>query len=123
MYYNDFTPMEPTVYQPILCKSALNRVRNMGFSWSLNPYQGCFHSCVYCFARHHASLADRDPGLGFSARVGVKTNVVEVLRRELSSPRWRGEKVAFGTATDPYQPAEGIYRLTRGCLEAFRDSK
>ena len=110
-----------TEYFEIVAKSALNRVQQMGFGWSLNPYQGCYHSCVYCFARAHAKLADRDPGAGFSARVGVKVNVADLLRHELSSRRWKREKVAFGTATDPYQPIEGSYRLTRRCLQAFRD--
>ncbi|MDQ6883048.1 MAG: radical SAM protein [Candidatus Dormibacteraeota bacterium] len=113
--------MARTEYFEIVAKSALNRVRHMGFDWSLNPYQGCFHSCVYCFARAHAKLADRDPGAGFSSRVGVKVNVASLLRRELASPRWKGEKVALGTATDPYQPIEGVTRLTRQCLEAFSD--
>ena len=113
--------MPRTEYFEIAAKSALNRVQHMGFNWSLNPYQGCFHSCVYCFARAHAKLADRDPGAGFSARVGVKVNVPELLRRELSRRSWKRETVAFGTATDPYQPIEGTYRLTRRCLEAFRD--
>jgi hypothetical protein len=108
--------MGPTTYYDIQCKTALNRVQHMGFAWSLNPYQGCFHSCHYCFARAHAKLADRDPGEGFSARVGVKVNVADVLRSELASPRWRRETVAFGTATDPYQPVEGQRRLTRRCL-------
>ena len=118
-----FYPVEMprTEYYEIVAKSALNRVQHMGFSWSLNPYQGCFHSCVYCFARAHAKLADRDPGAGFSARVGVKVNVISLLRRELSSPRWKRDKVAFGTATDPYQPIEGSRRLTRQCLMALRD--
>jgi len=105
----------------IHCKTALNRVQHMSFSWSLNPYQGCVHSCHYCFARAHARLADRDPGAGFSTQIGVKVNVARVLRAELGSPAWKREKVAFGTATDPYQPVEGTYRLTRRCLEAFRD--
>jgi DNA repair photolyase len=115
--------MPRTEYFEIVAKSALNRVQHMGFNWSLNPYQGCFHSCVYCFARAHAKLADRDPGAGFSARVGVKVNVAELLRRELSGRNWKRETVAFGTATDPYQPIEGTYKLTRRCLEAFRDFK
>ena len=115
--------MPRTEYFEITAKSALNRVQHMGFNWSLNPYQGCFHSCVYCFARAHAKLADRDPGAGFSARVGVKVNLPELLRRELSGRSWKRETVAFGTATDPYQPIEGTYRLTRRCLEAFRDFK
>src|SRR5437763_8242722 len=120
--YYDWEPAMPrTAYFEIVAKSALNRVQHMGFNWSLNPYQGCFHSCVYCFARAHAKLADRDPGAGFSARVGVKVNLPELLRRELSRRSWKRETVAFGTATDPYQPIEGTYRLTRRCLEAFRD--
>jgi DNA repair photolyase len=114
-------PMPRTEYFEIVAKSALNRVQHMGFNWSLNPYQGCYHSCVYCFARAHAKLADRDPGTGFSARVGVKVNLPELLRRELSSRSWKRETVAFGTATDPYQPIEGTYKLTRRCLEGFRD--
>jgi DNA repair photolyase len=114
-------PVPRTEYFEIVAKSALNRVRHMGFNWSLNPYQGCFHSCVYCFARAHAKLADRDPGVGFSSRVGVKANLPEVLRQELSRRSWKRETVAFGTATDPYQPIEGTYRLTRRCLEALRD--
>jgi DNA repair photolyase len=113
--------MPRTEYFEIVARSALNRVQHMSFTWSLNPYQGCFHSCVYCFARAHAKLADRDPGAGFSARVGVKTNLPAVLRQELSRRGWKRETVAFGTATDPYQPIEGTYRLTRRCLEAFRD--
>jgi len=113
--------MAPREYQEIHCKSALNRVQHMGFRWSLNPYQGCVHACVYCFARAHARLADRDWGTGFSSRIGVKLNVAEVLRAELSSRSWKRETVAFGTATDPYQPAEGRYRLTRSCLLALSD--
>ena len=120
MFYHGI-PMPRSEYFEIVAKSALNRVQHMGFNWSLNPYQGCFHSCVYCFARAHAKLADRDPGAGFSARVGVKVNLPELLRRELSSRSWKRETVAFGTATDPYQPIEGTYKLTRRCLEAFRD--
>src|ERR1700682_1408962 len=115
--------MPRTEYFEITAKSALNRVQHMGFNWSLNPYQGCFHSCVYCFARAHAKLADRDPGAGFSARVGVKGNLPELLRRELSGRSGKRETGAFGTATDPSQPIEGTYRLTRRCLEAFRDFK
>jgi len=114
-------PMGRPQYHEVLTKSALNRVTGMGFRWSLNPYQGCVHSCVYCFARAHAKLADRDPGEGFSTQIAVKVNLPEVLRQELSRPSWRHEQVAFGTATDPYQPIEGRYRLTRRCLEAFRD--
>src|SRR5438046_8041309 len=104
--------MGRTEYFEIVSKSALNRVQHMGFNWSLNPYQGCFHSCVYCFPGAHAKLADRDPGAGSTARVGVKANVPELLRRALTRRSWKREPVAFGTATDPYQPTQAPSRLT-----------
>jgi DNA repair photolyase len=121
MFYHEPPVVRPQ-YREVLVKTALNRVTGMGFGWSLNPYQGCVHSCVYCFARAHAKLADRDPGEGFSTDIAVKVNLPQLLRQELSRRSWRHERVAFGTATDPYQPIEGRYRLTRRCLEAFRDS-
>jgi DNA repair photolyase len=113
--------MARTEYFELKVKSALNRVQHMSFNWSLNPYQGCVHSCVYCFARAHAKLGDRDPGSGFSSRIGVKVNVADLLRQELARSSWKRETVAFGTATDPYQPIEGRCRLSRRCLEALRD--
>ncbi|MDQ3856860.1 MAG: radical SAM protein [Actinomycetota bacterium] len=106
------------------CKSALNRVPDASrvpFRWTVNPYRGCTHSCHYCFARAFHSYLDLGIGDDFSSKIVVKTNVVEVLRRELASPRWGGETVAMGTATDPYQHCEGRYRLTRGVLEALAD--
>jgi DNA repair photolyase len=75
------------------CRSALNSVRGMPFRWSLNPYMGCVHRCTFCYVR-------------------LKVNVAEVLRQELARPSWEHEPVALGTATDPYQPAEGRFRLT-----------
>lgn len=102
------------------CRSALNRVRNMPFGWSLNPYRGCTHACTYCYAvvtHAHLGLDAAD----FASTVFVKTNLPEVLRAELARPSWRNERVAIGTATDPYQPCEGRYRLTRAALEAFRE--
>jgi DNA repair photolyase len=107
-----------------VCKSALNRVpeaSRVPFRWTVNPYRGCTHSCHYCFARAFHSYLDLGIGDDFSSRIVVKTNVVEVLRRELGSPRWTGEAVAMGTATDPYQHCEGRYRLTRGVVEALAD--
>ncbi|MGE0229258.1 MAG: radical SAM protein [Dehalococcoidia bacterium] len=101
------------------CKSALNRVRGMGFGWSLNPYMGCAHRCTFCYVRNFERRADRPSGEAYGTSIRVKTNVVEVLRRELGRRGWRREVVAIGAATDPYQPAEGRYRLTRGCLEAL----
>jgi DNA repair photolyase len=106
------------------CKSALNRVPEMSripFRWTVNPYRGCTHSCHYCFARAFHSYLDLGIGDDFSSKIVVKTNVVEVLRRELASPRWDGETVAMGTATDPYQHCEGRYRLTRGVVDALAD--
>jgi DNA repair photolyase len=106
------------------CKSALNRVPELSripFRWTVNPYRGCTHSCHYCFARAFHSYLDLGIGDDFSSKIVVKTNVVEVLRRELASPRWEGETIAMGTATDPYQHCEGRYRLTRGVVEALTD--
>ena len=106
------------------CKTALNRVPDASrvpFRWTVNPYRGCTHSCHYCFARAFHSYLDLGVGEDFSTKIVVKTNVAEVLRRELASPKWGGEPVAMGTATDPYQHCEGRYRLTRGVVEAFAD--
>ena len=108
-------------YHEIECKSALNKVEGMGFGWSLNPYQGCAHGCHYCYARRYHAYRDLDPGRDFEIELFVKTNVAAVLRRELRRRSWVGDLVAIGTATDPYQPVEGRYRLTRGCLEALAD--
>ncbi len=107
------------------CKTALNRVPDASrvpFRWTVNPYRGCTHSCHYCFARAYHSYLDMGVGEDFSSKIVVKTNVVEVLRRELASPKWTGEHVAMGTATDPYQHCEGRYRLTRGVLETLADA-
>jgi DNA repair photolyase len=99
------------------CKSALNPVRGMPFRWSLNPYMGCVHRCTFCYVRHFEQRADRPSDDGYGQSIRVKTNVAEVLRRELARSSWEHESVALGTATDPYQPAEGRFRLTRACLE------
>src|SRR5262245_63442202 len=91
----------------------------MPFKWPLNPYRGCTHACHYCFARRYQSQLELGVDDEFSSMIFVKTNFVEVLRRELDHPRWTREMVAFGTATDPYQPIEGSYKLSRGTLEAL----
>ena len=106
-------------YREITCKSALNRVRGMPFAWSLNPYRGCAHGCHYCFARPTHRFFELGIGDDFTGIIYVKRNLAEVLAGELSRPGWRREQVALGTATDPYQPAEGRYRLTRAALEQF----
>ena len=103
-------------YREEPCKSALNRVRGMPFRWSLNPYMGCAHRCTFCYVRAFERRADRAAGEGYGRTIRVKVNVAEVLRAELSRASWGREPVAIGAATDPYQPAEGRYRLTHWCL-------
>src|SRR5215471_15914484 len=106
-------------YQEITCKSALNAVKGMPFNWTLNPYRGCTHGCHYCFARRYQTQFELGPDDHFSSFIFVKINLVEVLRKELDKPSWTREQVAVGTATDPYQPIEGHYKLTRRSLEAL----
>ncbi len=110
-------------YQEVRCKSALNRVKGMPFmKWTLNPYRGCTHGCHYCFARRYQNQLELNAGDHFASVILVKTNFVEVLRRELDKPSWAKETIGFGTATDPYQPIEGTYKISRGVLEALRDA-
>ena len=109
-------------YREEPCRSALNRVKGMPFDWSLNPYTGCAHRCTFCYVRAFEARADRPSDDRYGSSIRVKTNVAEVLRRELARPSWEPEAVAVGAATDPYQPAEGRYRLTRGCIEAFAEA-
>jgi DNA repair photolyase len=101
------------------CRAALNRVAGMPFQWSLNPYMGCAHRCTFCYVRAFERRADRPSDDRYGRSVRVKTNVVERLEAELARPAWRRELVLVGAATDPYQPAEARFRLTRGCVEAF----
>jgi DNA repair photolyase len=100
----------------IPCKTLLNRVRGMPFAWSINPYQGCYHQCVFCYARATHRYRELDGVTGWGSRLTAKIGAATVLRRELARRSWRGEAVAIGTATDPYQAIEGRYRLTRGIL-------
>ncbi|MEO8293068.1 MAG: radical SAM protein [Actinomycetota bacterium] len=102
-------------------KSILNHVPGnaMPFAWTINPYRGCSHACVYCFARPTHTFLDMSAGRDFETRIVVKVNAPEVLRRELAAPRWKGEHVAMGTATDPYQRAEGRYRLMPRIVDAL----
>jgi DNA repair photolyase len=109
-------------YREEPCRSALNRVSGMPFGWSLNPYMGCAHRCTFCYVRGFEKRADRPSDDRYGRSIRVKTNVVEVLRRELARRSWKGEGVVIGAATDPYQPAEGRYRLTRACLGVLRDA-
>ena len=99
----------------------INEVKNapFGFRWTINAYRGCSHACTYCFARPTHTYLDLDADRDFERRIVVKVNAVSLLRAELDPRRWRGELIAMGTNTDPYQRAEGKYRLTRGILEVL----
>ncbi|MDQ6805205.1 MAG: radical SAM protein, partial [Actinomycetota bacterium] len=114
-----------TRFYEVCAKSILNRVpesSRMPFRWTVNPYRGCTHSCVYCFARPTHTYLDFDAGRDFEKEIVVKVNAPERLRVELARPSWGGEHVALGTNTDPYQWVEGRYRLMTGIWEAFRDA-
>jgi len=112
--------MASVTYREVEVKSALNVVKGMPFDWSLNPWSGCAHKCVYCFARaYHARYREKNVGTDFDSNIEVRVNIADVLRRELCRPR--AGSLAIGTATDPYQPIEGKYQLTRRCLEALID--
>jgi DNA repair photolyase len=113
-------------FHEVAAKSALNRVpevSGMPFRWTINPTRGCLHRCTYCFARNTHTYLDLDAGEDFDTQIVVKTNIVDVLRRELARPSWRGEPVAMGTNTDPYHRAEGRYRLMPGIIEALTEAR
>jgi DNA repair photolyase len=109
-------------YQEVVCRSALNHVKGMPFEWTLNPYRGCTHGCHYCYARRYQTQFELGSGDEFASIIFVKTNFVDVLRRQLQKPSWTGEYIAVGTATDCYQPIEGHYKLTRQTLEALANA-
>lgn len=113
-----------TFYE-IHARSVINRVpaaSRVPFDWTINPYRGCSHACLYCFARNTHTYLDLDAGEDFNSRIVVKVNAAERARRELASPRWRGEHIAMGTNVDCYQRAEGRYRLMPGIIAALRDA-
>jgi DNA repair photolyase len=110
-------------YQEVRVKSALARATGMPFKWALNPYRGCTHACEYCYARKYQRYLELGAGDDFSSMIFVKINLPEALRRELSGVGWAHETVAVGTATDPYQPIEGHYRLTRRSLEICAETR
>ena len=112
-----------TEYREEPCKVALNHVKGMPFDWSLNPYMGCVHRCTFCYVRAFERRADRPSDVRYGTSIRVKVNVADVLRRELGRSSWARECVAIGAATDPYQPAEGRYRLTRACIEALGEAR
>ena len=112
-------------FYEVRARSVLNRVpgrSRMPFRWTINPYRGCSHACVYCFARPTHTYLGFDAGRDFEREIVVKVNAPEILRVELARPSWRGEHVALGTNTDPYQWVEGRYRLMEGIWEALRDA-
>ncbi|MFI6288943.1 Rv2578c family radical SAM protein [Streptomyces sp. NPDC051018] len=111
-------------FHEVRARSILNRVpgaSRMPFEWTVNPYRGCTHACVYCFARKSHSYLDLDTGLGFDSQIVVKVNAPELLRRQLGSRQWQGAHIAMGTNVDCYQRAEGRYRLMPGIIAALRD--
>jgi len=107
------------LYREEPCKTALNQAKGMPFRWTLNPYMGCLHRCTYCYVRAYEKRADRPSDERYGTSIRVKTNVAQVLRWELEKRSWQRETVVIGAATDPYQPAEGQYRLTRQCIEVL----
>lgn len=110
-------------YQEVAVRSAMAKTVGMPFKWALNPYRGCTHACEYCYARKYQRHLEMGTGDDFSSVILVKHNLPGVLQRELTRPQWTHEHVAVGTATDPYQPIEGHYRITRRCLEALMLSR
>jgi DNA repair photolyase len=114
-----------TRFYEVHAKSALNRVperSRMPFRWTVNPYRGCSHACVFCFARPTHTYLDMNARRDFEREIVVKVNAPELLRAELGRPSWKHEHVALGTNTDPYQWVESRYRLMPGIWEAIRDS-
>jgi DNA repair photolyase len=111
-------------FHEVRARSIVNRVpgaSRMPFEWTVNPYRGCSHACVYCFARKTHSYLDLDTGIGFDSQIVVKINAPELLRRDLASPRWQGAHIAMGTNVDCYQRAEGRYALMPGIIDALRE--
>ncbi len=116
---------EGITFHEVLCKSALNKIpaaSMLPFTYTVNGYRGCAHACRYCFARPTHEYLELNPGGDFDSQIVVKTNLVDVLRRELGRRSWRRETVALGTNTDPYQRAEGRYALMPGIIGALADS-
>jgi DNA repair photolyase len=118
-----YTPGVQVEYREEPCRSALNRVSGMPFKWSLNPYMGCAHRCTFCYVRAFEARADRPSDERYGRSIRVKVNVADVLQAELRRPSWRREGIAIGAATDPYQPVEGKYRLTRACLVVLGEAR
>ncbi|CAN5880752.1 Rv2578c family radical SAM protein [soil metagenome] len=118
----DTPEFKDMTFLEVQTKTALNKVRGMPFPYSINLYRGCQHACSYCFARPTHRYLNMSPLADFESKVVVKTNIVEVLQCELARPSWQGQHVALGTNTDPYQRAEGRYRLMPGVIAALAQS-
>jgi DNA repair photolyase len=96
---------------------------DVGFTWSVNPYRGCFHACAYCYARPGHEYLSFGAGTDFDRKIVVKPKAAELLREAFDKPSWTGERLVFSGVTDCYQPLEASYRLTRGCLEVCAEYK
>lgn len=106
-------------------RTIINEVESpdLGFRWTINPYRGCEHGCIYCYARPGHEYLGLSCGLDFETRIFAKRQAPALLRRELGAPRWAGEAIVMSGVTDPYQPAERQERITRGCLEVLAECR
>jgi DNA repair photolyase len=121
----DTPEFQGITFHEIRAKSIINKVpaaSRVPFTWTINPYRGCSHACVYCFARSTHEYLDFDSGHDFDSQIIVKVNAPELVRRELAAPKWAGDPIAMGTNVDCYQRAEGRYRLMPGIIAALRDA-
>lgn len=117
-YLDEIPPAELEVYEDHTREIlAHNDSPDVGFSWSVNPYRGCFHACAYCYARPTHEYLGLGAGTDFERKITVKPEAPRLLREAFERPSWKGELVVFSGVTDCYQPLEASYRLTRGCLE------
>jgi DNA repair photolyase len=124
--WGDGRSLHDVEYIHTRAKRIVNRVpeaSRMPFRFTINAYRGCAHACTYCFARPTHEFLGMNAADDFERRIVVKVNAVEKLRRELREPRWSGDHIAMGTNTDPYQPAEGRYKLTRGIIEVLGEAR
>jgi DNA repair photolyase len=112
-------------FHEVRARSAINHVPGgrYGFSWTINPYRGCTHACVFCFARRTHTYLDMNAGRDFEREIVVKVNVPELVRAELARPTWRRELVALGTNTDPYQWVESRYRMMPEIIAALEEAE
>ena len=118
-------PLPRTQFIPDLTQTIItyNDSPDVGFEASLNPYRGCEHGCIYCYARPTHEYLGYSAGFDFESRILVKERAPELLRRELASPKWRPQPLALSGVTDPYQPVERRLQLTRRCLEVLAECR